>query len=394
MVPKSGLSLMRTFKSSELYLALSGTREPFDNHFVSVHTAFVRVRRGSIYRQEVHEEGWRLLNEHVMVRDSRADDPDAELMVSAVVPTFALLMAPPAFTALQLRPRDSAEMFAAPKDILRKMGGQVWKAFYKADLGNKNETAVLAPGGICEARIAHPEKAVTDYPYKHPTQSSPKMGRSSGQAVTMYRFVYGGAAVDQCIELINQSGNRGECRLVYRVTLSMANDEARTLMTRGGAPVVGKSRNPCSVRIMLGERVCHVVGLPFPVKRGTIDLKYSKHQSHVLFTVCPLLAGVLKPTLVWAAYNMQGMGHTILPSTLGWSPCAPLSSLPRLDFKSEWTHPQVHHAGSEIHSKSASHPGVCPWYILRHVLTPGTVCCKVVSLTNRTGLFDLSFRTG
>lgn len=153
--------------------------------------------------------------------------------------------------------------------------------------------------------------------------------------------MHGGAAVDQSIELINQAGKVGESRLVYRVTVSMANDEARALLTAGGAPVVEKSLDPSSVRITLGKRLCHVIGLPFPVKRSAIDMKYSKRQGYILFTVPPL--SVVGPQLpfAWAAYGIQGVGHTVLPSTLFWSPCAPLSSLPRLDFNAKWTHTQV-----------------------------------------------------
>lgn len=183
LVPKSGISLIRAFKSSELYLALSGTLASFDNHFVSVHTVFVRVRRGSGYRQEVHE-GWSSLNDHLMVRDSREDDPEAELMVSAVVPTFALMMAPPALTELQLRPRDSVEFYSAPKDIMRRFGGQLRKTFYKADLGNKDRTAILTPGAACDARLACPDKAVTDHPHQASMQSSPHARRSCTASCT------------------------------------------------------------------------------------------------------------------------------------------------------------------------------------------------------------------
>lgn len=81
LVPKSGLSLLRAFTQPELYLALSGTLEPFENFFVSVHTVFVRVRRGSKYRGQEDIDVWRSLNSHLMVRDTWEQDPEAELMV-------------------------------------------------------------------------------------------------------------------------------------------------------------------------------------------------------------------------------------------------------------------------------------------------------------------------
>ncbi|CAN0560689.1 unnamed protein product, partial [Ectocarpus sp. 12 AP-2014] len=61
------------------------------------------------------------------VRDTRSDDPAAELMISALVPSFAFSLAPLSETEVRLRPRDSVEMMRAPKDVMNKMGGMLWK---------------------------------------------------------------------------------------------------------------------------------------------------------------------------------------------------------------------------------------------------------------------------
>ena len=76
LVPKAGLLLLRAVKQAELYLALSGTVSPFDNHFVSIHTAFVRARRGSDGHDRDEGEGWRSSSRNLAVRDTTENDPE------------------------------------------------------------------------------------------------------------------------------------------------------------------------------------------------------------------------------------------------------------------------------------------------------------------------------
>lgn len=47
LVPQSGISLLRAFVAPEAFLSLADKRRVFDNHFVSIHMAYVRVRRGT-----------------------------------------------------------------------------------------------------------------------------------------------------------------------------------------------------------------------------------------------------------------------------------------------------------------------------------------------------------
>ena len=351
LVPKSGLLLLRAFRQAELYLALSGKVQSFDNHFVGVHTAFVRVRRGNRDEQDGHD-GWRSLSNHLMVRDTREDDPEAELMASAMVPTFALLMAPPALTELQLRPRDSFEIFQAPKDIVKKMGGVWRKRFFAADLADADKTAILTPGktgdfhagGVARRRLACPEEAVTVRPRNASSRphAARQGGTSSSRAGVMHRFMHGRAAVDQAINLITQQAGDGNSssRLLYRVSLTMASPEAQQRMAEGGAPVVEKTSGPCAVRVKIGDGLSHVTSFPFPVRRGSVNLKYSKSQGLVRFTVAPLAAGESRLPFAWSC-DVQGGARAVLPSMPAWSPCPPLGSLPRLDFKAEWAHDKV-----------------------------------------------------
>lgn len=363
LVPKSGLRLLRAFASPEIYLALAGTVQTFDNHFASVHSAFVKVRRGRSYAEDYHS-GWRSLTNHLAVRDARGDDPDAELMVSALVPTFALLMAPPESTELQLRPRDSAEMFAAPKDIMKKLGGQLSKVFYKADLANIDRTAVLTPGATASfvqgeascPSFSCPEEVVTG----RPDNQSPRPGRSSSLSAIQRRFMYGDAAVDQSIELIDPSGGRELVRPVYRATLKMASTEAREALAAGGAPVVENTLDPCTIRLKLWEGTSHVTSFPFPVQQGSMSMKFSKRQGFVLFTVPPQSSTQPQPSFAWAAYDVQGVGQRVLPSMLSWSPSPPLSSLPRLDFKAEWAHDKVRSVFSQSARKRPSRNTTLP----------------------------------
>ena len=353
LVPKSGLLLLRAVGQSELYLALSGRVLPFDNHFVSIHTALVRVRRGHRHGNKDGRDGWRCLNAHLMVRDTSERDPEAELMVSALVPAFALTMAPPGLTDLELRPRWSAQISAAPKDVLKKLAGRFnTKVFFGADLANIDRTAVLMPGttgdleegGAVRPRLACPEAAVSRRrPEKHVSRSSTTqpVGGSSRQSAVMHRYMHGSAAIDQSIELISQPGGRQGPRLRYRVTLSMESAESRRRLMEGGAPVIEKTLDPCTVRVKVGEGVSHVTSFPFPVRRGSIEIKFSKRQGFVLFTVPPLPAGESTLPFAWTDRNAHGTGRGTLPSTPAWSPCPPLASLPRLDFKAEWANSRV-----------------------------------------------------
>ena len=291
LVPKSGLALLRAFRQSELYLALSGRR--FENHFVGVHTAFVRVRRGGSHGQDGHH-GWRSLSSHLMVRDAREGDPEAELMASALVPTFALMMAPPALTKLELRPRDSLETFEAPNDIIKKLGGQLRKVFHGADLANTGQTAILTPGetdgfvrgGVARPRLSCPGEAAASRPKVRESRSpnSKSVGNGPDRAVMTHRFMHGGAAVDQSIELISQAGGGSSTNLLYRVTLSMGSAEARERLGEEGAPLLERTPDPCIVRVKLGEGMNHVTSLPFPVRWNSIKLKFSKRQGYVLIT--------------------------------------------------------------------------------------------------------------
>eukprot|EP00752_Nemacystus_decipiens_P011513 g10223.t1 len=365
LVPQSGLLLLRAFeefKQPELFLALSGKALPFDNHFVSVHTAFVRVRRGSIYHHHQDEiDGWRALSDNLTVRDASEDDPEAELMTSALVPTSALMLAPPALTDLELRLRCGAGLFAAPKDILKKLARECFGVksyvFYGADLANTDRTAVLAPGDFAQGRVfAHPrlvacaQEAVVRLPKPHasrPATSSKKpVGKTSqGRPAVMHRFLHGGAAVDQSVELITQPcGSRkgASSLLCYRVTLSMESAEAQQRLAEGRGPVVERTPDPCTVRVKLGEGLSHAVSFPFPVGQTPIEIKFNNRQGYVIFTVPPLPRGQSTLPFAWTGCDdSEGASRGVLPSTPAWSPCPPITSLPRLDFNAEWANGRV-----------------------------------------------------
>lgn len=344
LVPKSGLSLLREVSSTtEIFLSLSGKLEPFDYHFASIHTAFVRVCRGSSHGQDNHADLFSL-SSHLAVRDTRESDPEAELMVSAVVPTYALMTAPPGSTELQLRPRDSAKSFDAP--------GQRPIVFFKADLADIDKTAILTTGatrsfcsnGMSFPSLPCPEMAAAYRPDDKfpPSQSSPRqMGPASDQTAVKYRFMYDAAAIEQSVELIDQDEDEGKARLVYRVTLNMGSAEARTALAAGGKPGIENSRDPCTVRIKLGKKIHHDVNLPFPVQQSSIRMKFSQKQAFVSFTVIPQSSAQPQLGVAWIANDIEGVGRRILPSMLSSSPSPPLSCLPRLDFNAEWAHEKV-----------------------------------------------------
>lgn len=347
LVPESGLTLMRSFNVPEVFLSLSGTCPPFENHFVSVHMAYVRVRRGCGRRNTDAADTWWSLGDHLAVQDSNETDPDAELMVSAVVPDFALDMAPAAQTELQLRPRDSMEMFSAPKDVLKRLGGQLRKVFYRADLANTERTAILVPGDIGRPRRSHgstaslacPEMIVLDRRHVGTRSTAWNSESASDRSPTLHRTVHGKFMFDQSIELTVRNGAS-----IYRVNVIMANGNSRELLADGGMPpVVDQGPGSCSVRVKFGGAwPTHVTYFPFPVEWKSIDLKFSKRQGYFQFTVLPLEGPVQVPFSMSGRILRGDSGScAILPSSWCFPPCVPLRYLPKLDFKAEWSHDKV-----------------------------------------------------
>ncbi|CAM9617444.1 unnamed protein product [Hapterophycus canaliculatus] len=361
LVPRSGLSLLREFKLPGVYMALTGATEElgFDNYFTSVHMAFVRVHRGdgACLGEDggVKTEEWRSLNEHLMVRDTWEDDPEAELMVSALVPTFALMLAAPPLTLLQLRPRESIEVANAPKSVLKRLGTP--RVIFSARITNTDRVAILTPrnattsvqggAGSTAPPLVCPAAGVTGIPGQDLANSPAEQRRvSSSESAGLRRFIRGDSVVDQSIELSNYADN-SVTQLTFKVILVMANDHARGLLAAaaGGAPAVENTRDPCSLRMKLGGGLTHTFRLPFPAaKRSAMKMRISKRQGFVELAV-PLLHGTLEDPFSMTTYGCeikdQGAGKRTLPSTIFWPPCSPLSSLPRLDLKAEWAHPKV-----------------------------------------------------
>ncbi|CAM9255485.1 unnamed protein product, partial [Ectocarpus sp. 4 AP-2014] len=151
--------------------------------------------------------------------------------------------------------------------------------------------------------------------------------------------------VDHSIELVRDFGTIEGSSLVYKVTLRMADDGARDVLATGGTAVDEKAGGLCSVCVKRGGRFVHFTHCPFPVKKGAINLKVCKRQGHAFFTVPPSGSPAQIPVTALAG----------LPSSLFWSPCVPLASLPRLDFQADWTHAQAMGGMSIISGKKGDH---------------------------------------
>lgn len=350
LVPSSRLSLLRQFDISEVFLALTGTVAKFDNQFVSVHMAFVRVRRGG---REVKDDrsdrnDWRSLTQHLKVRDAREGDLEAELMVSAIVPIYALTMAPPCLTELQLRLQESEEVFQAPAHVKRRLGWQMMKVIYGADLNNEDNTAILTPGEPSvpwEGRYSSPSLACPKHAVssrcEQDTVNSPVVRRSgSPESTYLQPFAYGKSQVKQSFEVISQPGCGRKASFAGRVTLVMCNKEAREHLAMGGAPRVEATGDPCSVRVVLGKELVHMARFTFPVTCEDVKVVYSESQGFAHFTVLPS-KGFLEVPFALTACNVDGNDTMKLLSTFCWPMCVPLASLPRLDFNAEWAHQKV-----------------------------------------------------
>lgn len=349
LVPESGISLLREFRTPEVFLSLADKSGTFDNHFLSIHMSYVRVRRGSgELNVEANVDEWRSLNDRLSVRDAREDDSGAELMVSAVVPTFGLLVLPHASVELRLSPRDGHEVFSAPREIKKRLDMALWKraVFFKANLADPDRTAILTPdqAGQPETHriprhLTVPAKALggasgTDSPGIDDEQGS--RGQESGQ-----EFRHGDSAVRQSVELTRQELKGGGVRTACTVTLRMASDYARRSLQSAG-PRLETTLDLCAVCVTFGEAFCHTIHFPFPIKWNAIHIKFSKRQGFVVLTVPPADRPFQLPvTRVADSVSDNSSCSLVLPSSLFWSPCAPLSSLPKLDFKAEWAHQAV-----------------------------------------------------
>ena len=337
LVPECGLSALREFAAPEIFLSLTGTQGSFDNHFVTIHMAYVRVRRSGSKPVE-DDDGWQSLSEHLSVRDTTEDDQDAELMVSAVAPLSALMMAPASETKLQLRPRESLEIMNVSKNSSRKLGSKPLPVFYESTLDNRDRTAILIPGRnndqydpiICSPKpLACPAKGLSNGSEALSTVSTNSM---------FFRHSQDDYVVDYSLELVYE-----ERRFLYRVTITMANEEARRLLrSKGCIPTVESRLDPCCLHVELGGgKFVYAARFPFPVDCKALRLKFSKKQGFLYFTVPPLVGPVGNPFSLTRQYTTENGRSSLLLSTRCFPATAPLGTLPKLDFNAEWAHPMV-----------------------------------------------------
>lgn len=181
LVPPSGLSLVRALHAPVVSMCLSQESTQMVDHFMSVHMALVRVRRVG---NEFEDDGthWNSLSKQLEVRDTRDDDPDAELMVSAIVPACLLRrmlqMATSSMTHVQLRQGTSQ-----PAQGSIEGPNQPSQVFYDADLANKDRTAIITPDRLSWTRSSSsppptlPERGVSSR-FKEDTPASSVTGES------------------------------------------------------------------------------------------------------------------------------------------------------------------------------------------------------------------------
>lgn len=315
---------------------------------MSVHMAFVRVRRGRSESEDVGND-WNSLNKHVEVRDTQEDDPDAELMVSAIVPAsqlrVILQLATSSMTHLQLR-RQGGDAFDLLQGALGGPHQPSREVIYDADLGNVDRTAILTPDRVCWARssspppLVFPEQAVSSRHQEGTAGSSVTGGPSTSKRPFFQRFIHGRSHINQSLELISESGCEENAPMAGRVVLEMANNEAREHLANGEVPHVEATRDPCSVRVVLGKELVHTARFPFPVTSKDVPVACIKSEGLVYFTVWPL-EDLLEVPFAMAACDVLESGPMTLLSTFSWPMCVPLASLPRLGFNAEWAHHEV-----------------------------------------------------
>lgn len=345
LVPKPGIQLLNEFTAPEVNLSLT-VQGLTDNHFASIHMANVHVRRGSGQVKEKDDDGWLSLSSHLLVRDTREDDPHAELMVSAVVPTFALMMAPLARMELQLCPPCNTEVLKASKKVQRAVGGVVCPVFYSANLADTYKTAILTPGGSGTSGapgdfplVPCPEKAVSGQRHNNGCHTSPTLGLDAPAQVAREKSMHDNCLIEHSITLVSKADRGSDAFLVYLVNLRIANNEARALLAEGVPLTVPEPQDPCSARVALGS-VTHTSCFPFPVEWKAVSVKFCRRDGYVRFTVPPLAVPVKVPFSMMA-YRTEGQGCRIFPSSWCFPPSVPLTRLPRVDLSAEWAYNKV-----------------------------------------------------
>lgn len=342
LVPESGISLLRSFSELEVFLSLT-VGNTWDMQFASVDMAFVQVRRGRNQVKEEDDGTWRSLNGHLLVRDTTDDDPCAELMVSAMVPANAI-MAPLPEVEAQFRPQYCPALRRAPPSVKSRMGGVLYPILYSADLANADKTALLAPGGVyrSETKVNYPlpmicpTKAVSAQRRQEKRPMS-KQGRGTTESAARLQSVHEDALVKHSIELTSKADRVRDDSLVYRVTLFMANREAKELLAaEGTVQSVPEPRDPCSVHVRLGQDFTHVICFPFPVAWKAVNLKVSKEREYAWFTVPPLAGPVTVPFSM-TGFNVEDEEFRVIPRTWCFPACVPMTRLPKLDLSPEWS---------------------------------------------------------
>lgn len=345
LVPPSELGPLRASPNPDVFLSI-GLADVSDEHFLSIHIAFVRVRRGGSAFDDGKND-WRSISGHLEVRDTQGDDPYAELMVSAVVPTFVTEVAPKSETKVQLRSLKSVGLDQVHLDWLRKFGENKSMVLYSTTLANTDGTAVLTPdrksrtwkGGSLSSPLACPKQALSSRRDVYSPRSSEAKVPGASESPLLRRFIHGKSHIDQSLELMSQPRRGRDAPLMGRVKLFMANPEAREHLAKGDVPHVEAVLDPSSVRVILGEELTHTVRFPFPVMTNDVRVVYGK-QGYVHFIVLPL-EGLLGVPFTLAACNVEDNGPRTLLSTFCWPMCVPLAFLPKLDVNAEWAHDKV-----------------------------------------------------
>lgn len=371
LVPLKKLGHIRAAMNPAIFLSLSKMDDDNDNddHFMSVHMAFVRVRRGGNGVEDGNTH-WRSLSRHLEVRDTRSGDPDAELMVSVVVPRFMLETTPVSQIKVQLRRLDSIGLSQRQVHRHEKVGKVSTMVMYETNLANTDGTAIQTPGrpsGAWKASFSSPpldglNMALSSRCEKDSSFNSAMGVLRTSDSPLLQRFLHGESCIDQSLELMGQPGRGNDAPLVGRVKLVMANREAREHLAKGETPHVEATLNPCSLRVVLGKELIHVTLFPFPVVCKGVRVVYSKSQGYAIFTALPL-EGLIEVPFALKACSVEDDGPRRLLSTFCWPTCVPLISLRRLDFNAEWAHHTVSTRGcciraggtpNDLRSKSIS----------------------------------------
>ncbi|CAM9285124.1 unnamed protein product [Scytosiphon promiscuus] len=268
LASEEAVAIVRHLRDPALCVLLHDESAGSKTLISTLHFCFVRVDRGSGAFPQEDKEGapWFVLKDSFLrVRETRSDDPEAELMVSFLLGCGTIISAKAAQIELELRLQDSATRNTAPAGVAKSLE-TAEGVIFRTKLSERCETAVVFPTKkanattlerwlpqSCKLRtLAQDDKGVE--PGLGPRRvgkmnryiiapGRPEFGVPEFQPLTTLKAGDWGRAADLDIPEVGSN--------YFVWTLHMANPAARALLADKQMEVIIRVLAPCTIEVTL-----------------------------------------------------------------------------------------------------------------------------------------------